>query len=475
MKEDKKSIIKEALTDYNEIMEAANINAKKKLAEEFPEKFNNLLKEQINKNKKTAKESYKKMDDDKATELTVESEINQEESVMKNQKKETVKVVDETVGSSKPFNNKTKKVVRTEESVGDGKPFGEKAKKPLQTEEFDITELDNKSVHSALDNAEDEDEIMTMEEIEREISEMEGLEEELKGIETSSPSYMEKGNKGVAYDELVKMRNQLDEMIGSMENGEENAENKEGEEYPENHETHEEGHFGREHSEEHDELPSDEDIQEVLGNVYEEEPVEEAHGLSYSSRRQVSGRNLPGKEYLSKSEQDQAPYVQESAKKISGLIKENKSLNKKLNETKKAKETVSALIEQYKVALDKYRTQLKEMSVFNTNLANVNNLLVNEELALTQRDKIKIINEFKNVDSITESQKRYKSFLSELKVAGKSLTESIENKLSASIQPSSKQKLDEVVEKTAYADDSHIQRMRKMIEYVEKRGKKSIS
>ena len=47
MKDDKKSIIKEALTDYNEIMEAADANAKKKLADEFPEKFSNLLKEEI--------------------------------------------------------------------------------------------------------------------------------------------------------------------------------------------------------------------------------------------------------------------------------------------------------------------------------------------------------------------------------------------------------------------------------------------
>ena len=64
MKDEKKSIIKEALTDYQEIMEAADANAKKKLAEEFPDKFNNLLKEEINKNKKSVKESYKKLDDE---------------------------------------------------------------------------------------------------------------------------------------------------------------------------------------------------------------------------------------------------------------------------------------------------------------------------------------------------------------------------------------------------------------------------
>ena len=149
-------------------------------------------------------------------------------------------------------------------------------------------------------------------------------------------------------------------------------------------------------------------------------------------------------------------------------------MTKKLNETKKYKETVTGLVESYKSALDKYRGQLKEMAVFNTNLSHVNNLLVNEELALTQEDKVKIINEFKQVNNIVSSEKVYKKFLTEMKGGKKTLTESIENKVSASIQPSSKQKLDEVVEKTAYADDKHLQRMRKIIETIEHRGKKII-
>jgi hypothetical protein len=162
------------------------------------------------------------------------------------------------------------------------------------------------------------------------------------------------------------------------------------------------------------------------------------------------------------------------SKKMGALIEENKKLTKKLNETKKYKESVGTLVEGYKTALEKYRNQLKEMATFNTNLAHVNNLLVNEELALTQDDKIKIINEFKKVDSIASSQKVYKNFLTEMKGSKKTLTESVERKVAASVQPSSKQKLDEVVEKTAYADDKHVQRMKKLIETIENRGKKII-
>jgi hypothetical protein len=100
--------------------------------------------------------------------------------------------------------------------------------------------------------------------------------------------------------------------------------------------------------------------------------------------------------------------------------------------------------------------------------------LVNESLAITQDDKIRVINEFKKIDTITESQNMYKSLLSEMKEGKKTITESIETKVTASIQPSSKQKLDEVVEKTAYANNEHIQKMKKIMNYVDNRGAKKL-
>ena len=160
--------------------------------------------------------------------------------------------------------------------------------------------------------------------------------------------------------------------------------------------------------------------------------------------------------------------------KISSLINENKGLTKKLNETKKYKQSMTTLVEQQKSALEKYRNQLKEMATFNTNLAHVNNLFVNEGLALTQEDKIKIISEFKKVNTIAESQKKYENFLSEMKKNKPTLTESIEGKVTTSVSPSSTQKIDEAKEVTAYANNEHINKMKKLIEYVEKRGSKKI-
>jgi len=517
MKDDKKSIIKEALSDYGDIMEAAEANAKQKLADEFPEKFNNLLKEAINKNKRTAKESYKKVDEIEESEQSDENESNNEESVMKNQDKETKKVeetagkdgvftvpakkvskveetagkdgvftvppkkvanveeaagkdgvftvpakkvskveedvhITDTVGKGDPFKDKAKKVQKVEEGIGSAKPFGEKPKRTLQTEEFDITELDMPSVGNAIDGANGEDEVLTMEQIEEEIASMQGLGEE------QAPNTENGNDKGVAYNELISMRNKLDEVIKNLGVTEMHQGN-----FP----------IDKMHQGEYDsrlvdeeESITDDDINSVIGGG--EQPVAEAMGISYSA-----GTITPGK--LGDHEGTHGRFRQdESQKKIGSLINENKNLTKKLNEVKKYKTSVGTLLEQYKISLEKYRTQLKEMAIFNTNLAHVNNILVNESLALTQDDKVKIINEFKNVNSIVESQKKYKTILSEMKSSKKTISENVVAKATVSIQPSSKQKLDEVIEKTAYADDQHFNKMKKLIEYIERNDKKII-
>jgi hypothetical protein len=156
MSENKKSIIKEALIDHNAIMEAANINAQKKLAKEFPEKFNELIKEELETKKINKKESYKKIDENKESKGMDKNELNKE-SVMKSQTKETKKVVNENQ-SVAPFNKKP----TTQTGIA---------------EEFNITELDIDGATSALDNASPDDEFITMDEIEQEIANFESPEE----------------------------------------------------------------------------------------------------------------------------------------------------------------------------------------------------------------------------------------------------------------------------------------------------------
>ncbi|MFA5207243.1 MAG: hypothetical protein WC428_00935 [Candidatus Paceibacterota bacterium] len=542
MKDEKKSIVKEALADYKDIQQAADANAKKRLADEFPKEFNNILKEELNKNK-SAKES------------NIDSAETNKESDMKNLK-ETPKVVKETAGSGKPFAEKPKAVAKVAEdvkitdTVGKGDPFDEKAKKATKIDEerdkdfmgdvegdtpnqgkgeaekgkifneklkgptsgkpianakkdvsenYNLSEFDQIGVDKSLDGAQPMDELLTMEQIEEEIANMGNMAEELDGVNASAGQDQGAKESGIPYNELVEMRNKLDSIIkgagvsemhqgnfpldqmhqGAYDNklidekGMEEQKNNGGQGANK-------VNAGGPTQPMIDELGetmeiSEEDINAVLGAS--EPSVEESQTRTLGNQKKVTAA-LPGVEYKQSAVSKMRPAMrggmEESQKKISSLIEENKKLTKKLNETKKYKETVTVLVESYKSALDKYRGQLKEMAVFNTNLAHVNNLLVNEELALTQEDKIKIINEFKKVDSIASSVKVYKNLISEMKVGKKTLTESIENKVSASIQPSSKQKLDEVVEKTAYADDKHIQRMRKLIETIENRGKKII-
>ena len=217
---------------------------------------------------------------------------------------------------------------------------------------------------------------------------------------------------------------------------------------------------------------SDEEIDAILnGQNQEDNEIEEAHGVTYSSRRStVGGKHTPNSNYLSKGELDQSPSYMQESKKLTGLIKENKQLTKKVNTFISEKKELETILAKHKEVLGKYRTQLSEMAVFNTNLSHVNNLLVNEEFALTQNDKVNIISGFKTVKSINESQEKYKSFVGNFKTTKKNISESIDKKMGDSIQPSSTL----IVEKTIYSKQSNtgLDRMKKVIETIERKNKK---
>ena len=531
MKNEKKSILKEALTDYNEIMEAADANAKKKLAEEFPEKFKNILKEELNKNK-SAKESYKKID--KEEESIVDDTEDKNESVMKKEVKETATVKhakkapfeekpkaktanmneeDDAVENEDEINEeREKEFVKKKHESGEpnfakgteevkGKKFTKKVDassgKPMANkvnEEYDMTGMDDDAVDMTIDTAGEEDEFLTMEDIEAEIANMENLGSELDTVQ--------EGDESDPFNELVKMRNQLDEMIGKLGGVQEQKRTAKVTPLPHQAGGPTQSQIDEEEMEEQkrmggkqsipgrekggptqsmidEEEITDDDIEAVLdsmGDGFDSEISED--NLTHGHLRKVDGAKTPGPDYAHRKQGDNArtrhAMREGENKKVESLITENKKLMKKLNETKKYRESVTTLVENYKNALDKYRGQLKEMAVFNTNLAHVNNLFVNESLALTQEDKIKIINEFKNVNTITESQNKYKSFINEMKTNKKTISESMEKKVGASIQPSSKQKLDEVVEKTAYENNEHLNRMKRIIETIERGDKRKI-
>lgn len=408
----------------------------------------------------------------------------------------------------KKVNVNKEKTEKNETSKEVMKKDVQKGKKSEVNEEFDISSLNIDDIDSAIDSANENDEVLTIEEIEREISDLEALQAEGEEdfVDGDDKVSFAKDGESTPYDKLVQLKNQIQEVIDTMsandgdvyeqkrDGGKQNFVGREkggptkemiDEEEPikEMHKGNysdasvdkmQQGKFDRALIDEEDLEISDADIDALLND---EGDVDEQHGISHAKRKLASGDQLPRKgQGLPKSHEPQLrsarQSMSENAKKLKALIEDNKKLSKKFSEVKKQKETHNALLENYKTALDKYRTQLKEMAVFNTNLAHVNNLLVNEELALTQDDKVKIIREFKKIGSLTESQEKYKSLLSEMRETKKNVSEELKNRVSSSVASSSKKKLDEVVEKTAYENNDHIKKIKRLMEYVDRRGKK---
>lgn len=216
------------------------------------------------------------------------------------------------------------------------------------------------------------------------------------------------------------------------------------------------------------------------------EEVDETAGIgkSHALNRTVGNENLPASS--PRKDSTQREFQRESVekfivqkgnmeKRMASLINENKKMTKRVNESKVDAKKFKALSEnqdKFKDTLVKYRGQLSEMAIFNTNLASVNSILVNENLALTSEDKKSIINKFKNVKSITESEDTYKSVLNEMQEAKKTIVETVEEKVTTTIDKSSS---DKVVEQTAFVNENeHIKKIKDVMKYVNNHGNNRI-
>ena len=492
-----------------------------------------MLKEELNNNKnKSEKEPYKKVKNEESNQLDESEEKNTKSTMKKQNKKETKKVVNEEREKSFMGDVENETPNMEKEKNGDGVAYEEKVKKSGDTvanktnvkeakkndnkknikEEFDVSDLDVDDAEKAIDNADSDDEIVTMQEIEEEITKMEQLKGNIDTQKDSDP-----------YTKLASIKDKLQEMLNGINQMEEQKQQGGKQDYegrakggPTGKMIDEKGHTYENYDEEQGKVPgeqdagpdeytdeqkqqggkqnykgrekggptgkmideeepiTDDDIEKVLND--ESDATDEALGIAHSSSKHVAGDHLPGEEWGKHRHKRYGsfnnPKTNESTeKKYKSLLKEYKQLSKKINESKKYKETVEKLLENYKTALEKYRSQLKEMAVFNTNLAHVNNLLVNESLALTQEDKIKIINDFKSINTIGESKKKYDKILNEMKEEKKTISENVENKFNNSVGQSSKENL--VEEKTAYENDEHIGKMKNLIEYLERNDNKN--
>ena len=95
--------------------------------------------------------------------------------------------------------------------------------------------------------------------------------------------------------------------------------------------------------------------------------------------------------------------------------------------------------EEYKNALDIFRTKLNEVATFNSNLAYATRLFT--EHSTTKQEKINILKRFDNIESLKESKNLYKRIKSELTSGGSSseqkINESIERTVNRSVETGS--------------------------------------
>ena len=91
--------------------------------------------------------------------------------------------------------------------------------------------------------------------------------------------------------------------------------------------------------------------------------------------------------------------------------------------------------EEYKKALDLFRTKLNEVAIFNSNLAYATRLFT--EHSTTKQEKINILKRFDNVETLKESKNLYKSIKNELVSSTNVVTESVVNKVQKTPQKGS--------------------------------------
>lgn len=210
--------------------------------------------------------------------------------------------------------------------------------------------------------------------------------------------------------------------------------------------------------------------------------VEESHGISLSHNKLTGQEQQPrienGKEYA--ANKIRVGLQNESTqKKMTALLKENQNLMKQLNKSKSAlaesktksttevdalkklNETSNATLEKYKGALEKYREQLKEMAVLNTNISYVNSLFLSENLNLTMKDKEEIIEKFKKIGTIVESEQTYKAVLKTLTESKQAIKASIEDKVNSTIVESSSSRELEKTLNESTAESEHIKKILK--------------
>lgn len=444
------SVLKKALLEYREIKDASEKVALKKLAEKFPDEFKKILNEAKEENKK----SDKSIDDKESNEDKNNTISENNDSNMKDHPNIKIQNTDRDKDFTGDVENETP---NTEKNSKDGVAYKESKnskdknngvayqkdpenienniadkKGDNQIQEKNKTQKVNEE-HSIENLNVDDEAPVSIDEIENEINSMEDLQNQ-----------MPDNNENIL-GELVDVLKELKDHI--LTNKTDDVEDKQSIDQNELENAIDEYENKIQYKiTDGDNLPD-----ELEGDM------DEASGIAHSSSKHAAGDHLPGNEYAKhRHKRYGSPNnINESAAHI-----------KKVNKLKKENKVLKEYVEKFKNIIPKYRDQINEMVTFNTNLSHVNNILINEDVALNHDEKIDVINKFKNIKSIDESVKTYNNILSEQKTKKPIVNENEEIKTDTSVSPSSKQKIDEV---TSYSKNSNsgfdVSKMKKLMNY----------
>ncbi len=466
----KKTILNEATLEYNEILKAA-----KELAlNEGIDKVNKLIKENLSNN--------------------IKSKEPIEESFQNDGGEESIPFDEKIGGNEEPNSSEDNQNVFNEALEDDS------------NDEINLSEMSFEELEETFNNADDEDEFnidnISSDDLNAELNNIEiptdetgeQPDSEMGQIEPNAEQIDDEQLEASKLEKLSKIHDEIGSLISMMQDEDDNEKLSSefdnhmqtiyGEGYREKLGENYDNLFTIYKQNKSNNMDNEKEVSEGIENLnlddkntnnQEEEIVDESHGSQLSLNKRAGADVQPRPEFAQYKENKLRAGIQEGVdKRIETLINENKKLKKQLTEINESKSSVSKtlqeknnLLEKYINVLENYRTRLNEMVVFNTNLANVNNLLVNEELTLSTKDKERIIESFKTVSTIDESKNKYGELLVEMKTATVNNVANIVKKVDSNIESSSKQLVNEMVEKTSFSPE--IKKMMDKINYQHKK------
>jgi len=447
-KENKTSILNDALKDIKDIVDEAKKNVYGDIEKMIPEKFDKLLKEEVDKIKKNKESGKGKIQESINEDIGMGDEMGVDAPVEEPMDGELEDVNFDEIN----FDD----IKAQLEDGGDVENDLEQAE-ALRQESENMTEMENvndpfermKKIQEMVNDIMNEMEHKKMDEeygsqFESQMMEMYGenykdaLGEEKCGELYEAFIAHKKGDPfGEKKESVNETEEQMDEMkqVGGLSGPDQNKgnENEAGGPKPER-------------------IEEEEEVEEKDVERSEEEEMDEskAHGYSHSAQKTAGSETTDGKDYaeqnnlfryaITKSQKQNESLV----KKLNSVLAENKKLTKNLNETK-------AMNSKLHEGMKKAKGMLADMAVFNTSLSHVNNILVNEEV----EDKKEVIKRFDTAKTIEESDTIYKNIIKEMKEEKATITEDVERKVTgSSTGTSSKNILEskEVKQKTAYTN-----------------------